>query len=154
MIPQSDWNENWTPFSNKLREVGLEGPDLDHMHTNRWVVGEALGNKWLVDFSTNRGWGDAPFDKKIEKLVDEVDRQSASELSYEDLAFDPAAAQVWSRASDPDRKWSKDRLISFQQAVEARTAWLYERFYTDLSNECSPCCCGSTSPSSSSATSP
>jgi hypothetical protein len=46
------------------------------------------------------------------------------------LAFDPAAAQVWESASDG--KWSKDRLISFQQAVEARTAWLYERFYTDL----------------------
>jgi hypothetical protein len=85
----------------------LEGLDLDRMHTNRRVVGEALGNKWLVDFSTNRGWGDAPFVKKIEKLVDEVNRQSAMELSYEDLAFDPAAAQVWLRASDPDRNGQK-----------------------------------------------
>jgi hypothetical protein len=131
MIPQSDWY-HWKSFSNRLREAGLEGRDLDHMHTNRWVAGDALGNKWLVNFSTNRGWGKAPFGEKTEKLVDEVDRQSESELSYEDLAFDPAAAQVWLRASHPDGKWSKDRLISFQQAVEARTGWLYERFYTDL----------------------
>jgi hypothetical protein len=135
MIPRADWNENWTPFSKKLKATGLFEGDEDGLRRMKWncsVIGDALGNLWLVDFSTNRAWGKALFSEKIERLVDEGDRQCASNPSYRDMAFDRDAAKVWSGASDIDRKWSRNRLIGFQQAVEERAAWLYEKFYADL----------------------
>jgi Protein of unknown function DUF262 len=149
MIPRSDWNEDWRPFSKKLKATGLFGGDeLRQMWENRSVIGDAIGNLWLVDFSTNRAWGKAPFKEKIERLVDEGDRQCASNLSYRDMAFDRDAERIWLGASDIDRKWSRDRLIGFQQAVEERAAWLYERFYTDLNfSEFESDCSASISPS-------
>ena len=138
MIPRSDWNEHWSTFSKKLKATGLfggdgdaEGPQLRQMKWNRGI-GDAIGNRWLVDFSINRKWGKKPFSEKIGCLIDEEKRQCASELSYRDMAFDRDAAQIWKGASGIDGTWSRERLIGFQQALEERAAWLYERFYADL----------------------
>ena len=58
MIPQSDWGAGWTNLHPRLTvSKELSNDDINRIRWERWNVGNAIGNKWLVDFSVNRGWG-------------------------------------------------------------------------------------------------
>jgi hypothetical protein len=135
MIPQSAWGSHWT--NEHLRELTgrlpLDNPRVEQIRGSRKEIGDSLGNKWLVDFSINRGWNDASFSTKLDELekLRTEDEKCARELLQG--AFDPHGRQCWLDASGHDgRNWSEERRSAFQASTENRSSWLYERFYEDL----------------------
>ncbi|MGH8013208.1 MAG: DUF262 domain-containing protein [Candidatus Binataceae bacterium] len=127
IIPQSDWAGDWRKFNDELKKTGFfSDEELRQMRWARFTIGHAVGNKWLIDYSTNRSWGDAPFANKLDSI----------KCIADDMAFNPDKSEIWQAASGKDGpEWSKKRLTAFQRAVEERTAWLYEQFYKKLGFE-------------------
>ena len=102
------------------------------MRQARFDIGHAVGNKWLVDFSLNRGWRDNSFSKKISEVKAYAAKGGRGSRELLRGAFD-CKDDNWSEASgDGNERWSKRRLAAFQTAIENRSAWLYRRFYEDL----------------------
>jgi hypothetical protein len=134
MIPRIDWRFDW-----RYREARLQPSSrftTEKLNKLRWLredIGESIGNKWLVDFSTNRGWGDDGIATKLQKIED-----SNSGVLQQLLDVFPPGAEaraIWNEASPSNWRdviWSDERMQKFQQAVEERAAWLYECIYSDL----------------------
>jgi hypothetical protein len=110
-------------------------------------LGNSIGNLRLIDFSVNRAEQDDPFMTKLKKEIMADAERPIGEMSREEInyhssmGFDPGAIKLWKTASGSDgdehvqakhRVWPDERLKAFQQAVEERAAWLYNKFYSDL----------------------
>jgi len=134
MIPYSDWGTDWRVFRNRLQNLKLfDDYQIEKIRWARSDVGNAIGNKWLVDFSVNRGWGNIAFAAKLETLNSEVKRDSNSQAGLLLRVFDQRNGANWQKASaDGDHEWTQERLVTFQRAIEERSAWLYREFYRDL----------------------
>jgi hypothetical protein len=147
MVPAADWARHWTLFSNDLVLPGLTRDQREATRDPRVLLGDSIGNLRLIDFSVNRAEQDDPYIIKLEKeIVAEAERptveMSREEIDYHSsMCFDPGAINIWRTASGSDgdehvpakhRVWPNERLSAFQQAVEARTAWLYDKFYSEL----------------------
>jgi hypothetical protein len=131
MVPRADWGFDWG-----ARHVRMPFPE-DKQSALRWVrfdIGDSIGNKWLVDFSTNRGWGDEPVTYKLNEMGEAA---TANEKPIRLLldVFDEASEEIWRETSPPECRlptWTDQRMVKFQRAVEERAAWLYARLYSDL----------------------
>jgi len=139
MVPHSDWGIYWTPVYAALRlNEELDEKDLLRMWRTRSDIGNGIGNKWLVDFSLNRGWGNRAFASKLELLeANEPPKKPSDKCAAALLlrAFDTRddARQDWSVASGiANLNWPMARVKTFEMAIERRAAWLYKMFYDGL----------------------
>jgi hypothetical protein len=132
MVPRNDWGFDWRDRSDRLEPIDrFDKPSQTVIRDNRFDIGNSIGNKWLVDFSTNRAWSDQSFTQKLDDIT------SANELILTRLqdVFPRDSLELWKDASPVDWRstpWSDERMRKFQKAVEARAAWLYQRMYGDL----------------------
>lgn len=137
MIPRKDFARDWRTFLGAVERSedppSLTEEERTRIRYARTQLGESIGNLRLVDFSTNRSDSDAPF--AVKGLKDSEGTPPAErEAYYADMAFDPQQEGIWKLASgDETRAWPARRLAAFQEAVEKRCAWLYRRFYVELS---------------------
>jgi len=131
IVPANDWGCNWA------QRYRLFPPDLfteDERERLRWIRGElgnSIGNKWLVDYSSNRAWGDKSF---CEKILD-IEGRPGEVLERLLEVFPAEFRHLWVEASPENGvnlNWDSQRLSGFQAAVETRAAWLYKRLYSDL----------------------
>jgi hypothetical protein len=127
MIPAKSWGDTW----NLDHFPGIKSQEnKKRFQWSRHDIGNSIGNKWLVDMSSNRQWQDKQFHYKLAEIRANIsDRGSYQSLL--DVAFNAEAEALWGNASKGE-VWSDDRMLAFQQAIEHRTAWLYEKFYTDI----------------------
>ena len=133
MVPSDDWGRNWGyrdhlfPLSSCITEERRE----KQLRWVRFEIGNSIGNKWLVDYSSNRSWGNKGFQGKLDDVADGSDQTLRRLLDV----FPCENKALWVEAS-PD-SWTEtpatdDRLSKFQEAIERRAAWLYRRLYDDL----------------------
>jgi hypothetical protein len=96
--------------------------DKNSVERNRDHLGEAIGNKRWIDFPTNRSDGASSLEPKL-----------ATVGSWGIGAFDMSDANraLWTRAAVDGTGWSDNQLTAFQDAVEARTLWLYRQFWDE-----------------------
>lgn len=126
IVPRADWDPV-IQFTKGLEKDALDEKQIQTMRDHsRWHVGDNIGNKWLVSFSNNRAWGDSNWNGKDGKLAHLL----------RDESFDPSRKDKWTIASGEDgatdqKRWSRERLETFQSEVELRTAWLYSKFYLE-----------------------
>ncbi len=131
MVPYNDWGFDWRQRNERLVPNGrFNAAQLNKLRWVRSELGNAIGNKWLVDFSTNRGWGDVSFPEKLQWIQDPVNNGVLEYAGLLEGAFDLNEQADWQEAS-AGPNWSDERLIAFQKAVETRSAWLYEKLYTE-----------------------
>ncbi len=137
MCPTKDWGgDDWRNLQGRL--VGIENnPAKRDIREARWIVGGSIGNLRLLASSENRKYQDADVAEKMSFI--ERENHPPSEVDSKgmtDFAFAPDHRGVWRKVSRygpiANRLWDEDRLRSFQDAVEQRTAWLYQRFHDDL----------------------
>ena len=133
MVPSNDWSFRWDSRETKLDPITrFNAAQLNKLRWTRSDLGNSIGNKWLVDLSDNRAWQDTSF---AEKLCD-VQKRAENESEYEALlrgAFGDQVAALWQTASPREEEaWTDTRLRAFQNAVETRAAWLYERLYKEI----------------------
>jgi hypothetical protein len=134
MVPQNDWKFSWDTREQRLAPImRFDAAQLNKLRWARSDLGNAIGNKWLVDLSANRGWGDLSFPGKLQWIQDRVNNDVHEYACLLQGAFEcnDQVYAVWQTASNGP-VWSDARLTAFQTAVEKRTAWLYETLYNDL----------------------
>ena len=131
MVPQNDWGFDWRDREKRLDPVRrFTGDQLNELRWGRGDIGHSIGNKWLVDGSFNKSWGDKGFAAKLNDIDgggDEL-RRLLDVFPDEDRA-------LWIKASPDERTqvhWDDKRMGAFQIAIEKRAAWLYGRFYEEL----------------------
>lgn len=134
IIPAKFWGDYWR---------AEDFPGINDLATEQrkrimWVrhdLGNSIGNKWLVDLSSNRGWQAKPFPEKIDEIKDKSTNRSDYQLLLSDgFRCDDETYALWNRAS-MGGKWTSDCMSAFQHAVEERAAWLYCRLYVELGFE-------------------
>ena len=133
MVPYNDCGFDWRVREERLAPITrFDAAQLDNLRWARSDLGNAIGNKWLVDLSANRGWGDLSFPMKLQWIQDQVNNGAHEYASLLQGSFeDGDQVQVWQQASD-GQVWSEKRLSAFQTAVEKRSAWLYRKLYDEL----------------------
>ena len=132
MVPRNDWGFNWGDRNARL--CPLEPFDNAQLNKFRWVrneLGDSIGNKWLVNFSTNRAWNDTSFPEKLQWIRQQINGGHGDYAALLQGAFDCAAEETWNQASNGN-VWTDPRLIALQNAVEMRAVWLYRRLYEEL----------------------
>jgi len=137
MVPAGDWGRNWAYFSKADNLPELTRDEREAIRDPRFLLGNSIGNLRLIDAAVNKSEQDDPYITKIieELRMDKADEMSVDEKSayHSSMAFRSEAMALWRRASGAhDQVWPNDRLKAFQQAVEERAAWLYDKFYSDL----------------------
>ncbi len=126
---------NWFSVGTRIAAIksvpGLE----QRMRDGRDAIGNGIGNLRLVSASDNRGDRDADVSEKM----DFASKDNPSEEDQADMAkfaMPPNDQELWKQVSRfgkvAERQWDENRLAAFQQAVEQRAVWLYNRFYTGL----------------------
>ena len=140
MVPYNDWRFNWGYRCLRLPDV-----DKTERARLRWIrdeIGNSIGNKWLVDYSFNRYWGDMGLARKLA----DVDDGSKQPLGLLLNVFPSDNRDLWGEASPRDWKksvvgdpvernelpWDGARRAKFQDVIEKRAAWLYGCLYKDL----------------------
>lgn len=106
---------------------------IDFLATERngghWHVGNAIGNLRVWDARDNRRLGASSAEEKLTLPDVHESRQLLA-----DSAIRPGQMPLWKTCSyaNSGDKWHLERVIAFQQAVEARTCDLYEEFFLGL----------------------
>ena len=127
LVPQSNWSD--------LRGVDRKGDkeDIKTFDTleSRRALGNSIGNYRVFTATGNRSRGN----KSIEALFAQEPPGAMSSQNWQFFAFDdnPANRKAWGEASptkDP-YVWHSDRMVTFQQVVEARALMLYRRLYQE-----------------------
>lgn len=135
MVPRNDWGFDWRDRNARL--YPCERFDDAQLNKFRWVrneLGNSIGNKWLVDFSSNRAWSDRSFPQKLQQIRDGIERGGQDYACLLAGAFDNGTEQILINASpqNGNNSWTNERLIAFQRAVEERAVGLYRRLYDEL----------------------
>jgi hypothetical protein len=127
LCPQSDWAADWRLVQGRISEDTLRG----RMGEGRFELGNAIGNLRIIDATTNRGDGDAAILDKLPFLRAAVgDPEAGPQMDAQ--AINPAHRDLWRAASGENQRWDAARLQAFQEAVERRSAWLYEQYFDTL----------------------
>ncbi len=115
ICPANHWSD-WTGTIKK--------PDPDRIidftmekSAEQWL-GNSIGNVRVWDSSDNRSLSDIAPDKRLETVEDRNDSVVNDNEGWEGCGS--------------GCKWSRDRAIAFQRAIEARTINLYKKLYEDL----------------------
>jgi hypothetical protein len=127
ILPRSHWGD-WTGKGGDKNSL------LNFVASGEWrsheVIGNAIGNVRVVNFSDNRHDGDASPKKKFGDI-------SIKELK--DSAIEADQMPLWFACSPTDekdkKKWNGERAVAFQQAVETRTFTLYKTLYNQVGFE-------------------
>jgi hypothetical protein len=133
---KNDWN-NFSSVRGRFGET-VSNQARQFMQTRRWLLGDGIGNKRLVESIDNREDQDDDIACKMPFIL--LDKHtSADRRIMKDFAFAPEDESLyyWKGVSRPrtkmkDRIWDEKRLGAFQQAVELRAAELYTKFYNNL----------------------
>lgn len=137
ICPYKDWRDDWRNMEQRL-EVGEELKKK--IYKCRDAVGNGIGNLQILSSSENRRKQDEDLATKLPfSLNDNVPPTEVDLKAMADFAFNPEDRELWLKVSKPGevskRQWNEDRLAAFQQAVEQRAAWLYQRFHDELDYE-------------------
>ena len=133
ICPRADWGDDWRSLSPRIHDDAKN--HAQRMRDGRDAVGNGIGNLRLVDASTNKGDQDADISKKMPFAVtDDPSEEDKGDMAR--FAFPSDDHELWKQVSRSgrgiERQWNEARLAAFQQAVEQRAAWLYNRFYNEL----------------------
>lgn len=134
ICPKNDWRDSgWPSFKNRLDE-DVDVDIRQSLYDARDQVGNWIGNLRLVGSAQNRHDGDADLAEKMRFIM--APENDGFNKGMKDWAF-PADVAPWQAVSRnfpkvAERRWNKDRLQAFQQAVEDRAVYLYARFHDDL----------------------
>ena len=131
IVPRSDWGCNWSNRGRLFPQSLFTEEQRVQLRWTRNEIGNSIGNKWLVDYASNRSWGDKSFQEK----VSDIDGGSNEVLRHLLDVFPNENRQLWIEASPnggAKLSWNYQRLTDFQSAIERRAAWLYRRLYEDL----------------------
>lgn len=125
ILPSSQW-ANWTGVEKGHRFIDYPLRDGDQIrdNTGHWHIGNSIGNIHVLESSENRSLGDA-------SVIVKLGTGEFSRNAYVPIGDE----EGWRKASGDEaepRKWSEDRALAFQRAVEQRTFALYSKFYADL----------------------
>jgi hypothetical protein len=96
MVPYSDWGFDW-----RWRDQRLPDESEDSRKSLRWVrveIGNGIGNKWLVDGSINRSWGDISFTEKLECIKEYIKKAADPSEALLDV-FEEGSVELWQMAS-------------------------------------------------------
>ena len=126
---------NWFSVGTRVAAIksvpGLEQRTRD----GRDAVGNGIGNLRLVSASDNRGDRDADVSEKMDFAIKD-DPSEKDQADMAKFAMPPQDRALWKQVSRSgkvaERQWDENRLAAFQQAVEQRAAWLYNRYYNEL----------------------
>lgn len=125
ILPKVHWGW-WTGESKGSRLLDFLSPGNEDAHN---VIGNGIGNIRVWDASHNRSDGSAS--PKVKMGQSDDDRREWLKKS----AISEDQEPLWLACSPEDenenRKWSQDRALAFQRAVEARTFDLFKRLYQD-----------------------
>lgn len=129
LCPKADWGANWLGLSSRV-VCDQAARDAMGDRSRRWLLGDGIGNKRIIDASQNRSDGDQPLAKKLPALAlpSADDKQAQLEISV----IETGDAALWLASSGSGGSWDEARLAAFQSAVERRAAQLYERYFRDL----------------------
>ena len=135
ICPYKDWGFHWAGVQNHFDNV--EPAIRQKMGHGRHAVGNGIGNFRLIESSTNKSQQDDDVSKKMPfVLVQTENLTTCDKQKMADWAFSVEHRAFWEKVSrpgeGPNRKWDNDRLAAFQEAVEQRTAWLYQQFHDSL----------------------
>jgi hypothetical protein len=135
MCPSKDWRDHWTNLRHRL-DIQDETLVM-RVYECRDAVGDGIGNLQLLDSSENRARQDDDVRVKMPFILcDDQPPATGDAKAMANFAFAPENRELWRRVSRlgkvGERRWNEDRLKAFQQAVEKRAAWLYQRFHDDL----------------------
>jgi len=99
---------------------------------DRDFLRDSIGNFWILHGSLNRSLGGLNVQDKLSgsDIQDLDDRQTFFEAREE--AFGENVLPLWMKLNASNGIWPAERGADFQDAVEKRTIWLYERFYDEL----------------------
>ena len=126
--PQAAYGFNFNAQHSKL-------PASNKIKSSFWnersILGGAIGNLRWVPPDVNRGDGDAPIAKKLRLGTPAWLLREGKLPGARDGAIDPNSRDLWLRASSTDGGWNEDRILAWQQAVEERSVWLYERLWKE-----------------------
>lgn len=127
ILPRSHWGD-WTGKGggeNTLLKFVAPGEGRPHE-----IIGNAIGNVRVVNFSENRHDGDASPKVKFGHLPME---------KLKDSALEEDQIPLWIECSPTDeegkKKWDSERAVAFQRAVETRTLALYKTLYNQAGFE-------------------
>ena len=134
ICPYADWG-NWYSVRDRIDTIkGVSGLE-QKMRDGRDAVGNGIGNLRLVSASDNRGDRDADISVKMPFAI-KAETSGKDRADMARFAFPPEDRVLWEQVSRSGevgkRQWDEARLAAFQQAVEQRAAWLYNRFYNEL----------------------
>ena len=101
---------------------------LNNFRRNRHVLRDGIGNLRWFDASKNSGFGDCNVVVKLDLNCERgPDRWNSSGFDGDDLSV----RQTWIDACVSEKKnWTASNMRAFQNAVEERTLWLYEQFWS------------------------
>lgn len=126
--PQAAYGFRWNERVRKL-------PDCERIRaafgSERGNLGWSIGNLRWVPPLINRGDGDASIAEKLRLESPTWLERKGHRPGARDGAMDPNSHDLWLRASSADGSWSEDRILAWQQAVEERSVWLYERLWEE-----------------------
>ncbi|MGE0469541.1 MAG: DUF262 domain-containing protein [Nitrospira sp.] len=140
ICPTKDWGgDDWRNLQGRLPNIEKNRAERD-FREGRWTVGGSIGNLQLLASSENRKYQDVDVAAKMSFIErDNHPPSEADSKNMADFAFAPEHRGLWRKVSRSgpvaDRRWDEDRLKSFQDAVEQRATWLYQRFHDDLGFE-------------------
>lgn len=126
--PQSAYGFRWNerarrlPTSERIRAA---------FGSERGNLGWSIGNLRWVPPSVNRSDGDDSIAEKLRLGSTTWLSRDEKRPGAIDAAIDPKSHNLWSRASSRNECWSEDRILAWQQAVEERSVWLYERLWNE-----------------------
>lgn len=133
--PQANWNfHGSTKILAKVEGDGTGDYYTSDFYNGRHDLGNSVGNKRWIDSSENRSWGKTNPNKKLK--LDRFLAQDAQPDKWMTSTFDvrESSVRTWLDAGADDGDgvlWTSCRKRAFQQAVEERALWLYERFWED-----------------------
>ena len=133
ICPQNDWGDDKRNFEKRLDCKEIDPRMCERLFKVRREVGNGIGNLRLVGTTENRSNGDADVGKKMDFILKEIEGHEIERPAGPPGTYDVALWEKVSRKGKvSDRRWNKERLLAFEQAVEGRAVYLYQRFHDDL----------------------
>jgi len=131
--PKAAFDFHFTGHNTRF-EIEVTSADRTAFRHGRRLLGDSIGNYRWVSFSVNRADGDCPIKEKL--AVDDAAPPAPSRPSLADCRIHPGSRELWNCASGPpDKRWTTDRIKTWQSAVEERAVQLYKEFWWEAGFE-------------------
>jgi len=134
LVPQS----NWSSFQGRGNALSqLEGPCKNFNETwPRRGLGNSIGNYRVMSDSDNRSRGDTPLTEKVGEpclsfLENKGDWEKYAFADTNNSANDLSKWKLASPLREDSGNWNNARVLAFQDAVEGRVVYLYNKLMSD-----------------------